>query len=191
MPSLVTPAIPVGRLRALSQPVIGAGDLLLRPWQAADAPAVVAAFADPAIQRWHARTMTPDEAAEWIARWPRRWSAETDAGWAVALASSGAAIGQVSLRNLDLVEGCSSISYWTLPAARGRGVAVRALTAMSGWAFSELKLHRLQLRHATANQASCRVAVKAGYAAEGVNRSSALHADGWHDMHQHARLDSD
>lgn len=40
----------------------------------------------------------------------------------------------------------------------------------------------------TANAASCRVALKAGFAAEGTRRSAALHADGWHDMHLHARI---
>ncbi|WP_280249364.1 GNAT family N-acetyltransferase [Nocardia abscessus] len=33
-----------------------------------------------------------------------------------------------------------------------------------------------------------RAAVKAGFALEGVERSAALHADGWHDMHVHARI---
>lgn len=37
----------------------------------------------------------------------------------------------------------------------------------------------------------CRAAVKAQYLAEGTKLSSALHADGWHDMHLHARLNND
>jgi RimJ/RimL family protein N-acetyltransferase len=32
------------------------------------------------------------------------------------------------------------------------------------------------------------VAEKAGFAAEGVKRGAGWHADGWHDMHLHARL---
>lgn len=38
------------------------------------------------------------------------------------------------------------------------------------------------------NGASCRVAVKAGFHAEGIRKGAALHADGWHDLHQHALL---
>ncbi|MEU1023512.1 GNAT family protein, partial [Streptomyces sp. NPDC005904] len=52
-------------------------------------------------------------------------------------------------------------------------------------------LHRLELTHATANEASCRVALKAGFPAEGTKRSALLHADGWHDMHLHARIAGD
>jgi len=41
------------------------------------------------------------------------------------------------------------------------------------------------------NPASCRVAGNAGYGFEGIKRREALHADGWHDMHLHARLIDD
>jgi RimJ/RimL family protein N-acetyltransferase len=41
------------------------------------------------------------------------------------------------------------------------------------------------------NVASCRVALYAGFAAEGTKRGEARHADGWHDMHLHARLEND
>jgi RimJ/RimL family protein N-acetyltransferase len=66
-------------------------------------------------------------------------------------------------------------------------VATAAVGAVSEWAFG-LGLHRLQLRHSVRNPASCRVAAKTGYALEGVLRSALRHADGWHDMHLHARL---
>jgi len=46
----------------------------------------------------------------------------------------------------------------------------------------------VELEHSTQNPASCRVAVKAQFAAEGVRRSAALHADGWHDMHVHVSI---
>jgi RimJ/RimL family protein N-acetyltransferase len=49
----------------------------------------------------------------------------------------------------------------------------------------------MEINHSTQNPASCRVAEGAGYLAEGVKRSEALHADGWHDMHQHARIATD
>jgi RimJ/RimL family protein N-acetyltransferase len=41
------------------------------------------------------------------------------------------------------------------------------------------------------NPASCRVAHHAGYPFEGIKRREALHTDGWHDMHLHARLIDD
>jgi RimJ/RimL family protein N-acetyltransferase len=147
---------------------------------------VVHAYADKAIQQWHARWMTPAEADTWIARWPAQWSAETGASWAIE--ADGLVVGQVGLRMIDLAAGTAHISYWVRPEARGHGYAPRALAAVTDWSLGELGLHRLELNHSTANEASCKVATKAGYAAEGIKRSQALHADGWHDMHTHTRL---
>lgn len=185
MPQLVDSVLAPGSLARLTQPTLDAGDFVLRPWAAADADAVAQAHTDPAIQHWHARSMTRDEADAWVARWPQRWQAETGAGWAIA---GDGLLGQISLRRIDLAEGDGEISYWVLPSARGRRVASRALEAMTRWAFAELGLHRIEVRHSTRNEPSCKVAERAGYAYEGTLRSQALHADGWHDMHLHARI---
>lgn len=189
MPLLVSPVLAPGVLARRPQPDIDAGDLRLRPWQPDDRPAVLAGYADPAIRRWHCRSMTDGEARDWIDSWPHRWRQETGAGWAVTDPSG--VVGQISLRHLDLAEGVAEVSYWVLPVARGRGVAPRALAAMTAWSLAELGLHRVWLRHSTRNPASCRVAERAGFAAEGTNRGAAWHADGWHDMHVHARVDGD
>jgi RimJ/RimL family protein N-acetyltransferase len=188
MPRLVAPVLPAGSLARLDQPVLAGEDLVLRPWQAGDAPVVAAAYADPGIQLWHARSMDRAEAAAWIADWPRRWQAESGAGWAVAGAE---VLGQISLRRIDLAEGLAEISYWVLPAARGRQVAARALGVLGRWAFAGLGLHRIEVQHSTRNPASCRVAERAGYPAEGTKRREARHTDGWHDIHLHARLADD
>ncbi|MDI6099669.1 GNAT family N-acetyltransferase [Actinoplanes sp. NEAU-A12] len=189
MPLLTTPALPAGSLAALSQPTIARNGVILRAWEESDAAAVVAAYADPAIQRWHCWSLSGDEALRWIAGWPRKWQEETGASWAVVV--DGKFAGQVGLRGLQLEEGLAKISYWVLPETRGKRVAPRALEVMSRWAFGTLGLHRLELNHSTANAASCRVALRCGFLLEGTKRSEALHADGWHDMHTHARLTTD
>ncbi|MGR6319611.1 GNAT family N-acetyltransferase [Micromonospora soli] len=189
MPLLTTPALTPGALAHRPQPDIPADGLLLRPWRPDDLPAVRAAYTDPDIRRWHCRTMTDDEARAWLTAWPHRWHAETGAGWAVT--DTTGVLGQISLRQIDLAEGRGEVSYWVLPTARGHHVAARALTALTTWSLHQAGLHRLWLRHSTANPASCRVADRAGLTAEGTNRGAARHADGWHDMHLHARLRTD
>ncbi len=159
-------------LSRVRQPELPAGDLFLRPWTDADADALQAAFADPAIRRWHARTVeSRPEAAEMIARYHLDSQAETAAHWAIA---DPAVLGRVALRAIDLAEGTAEIAYWVTPAARGRGTAVQAAIALSPWALDDLGLHRLDLQHAVANTASCRVAARAGYAYEGTRRSARL-----------------
>jgi ribosomal-protein-alanine N-acetyltransferase len=189
VPQLTGPVVVPGGLARSCQPVLDSGDLVLRPWQAEDAPAVAEAYADPGIRRWHVRSMTEDEARAWIGSWPGRWAQESGGGWAIADGSG--LLGQISLRRLKLPDGTGGVSYWVLPAARGRRVATRALCTLSAWAFEQLRLHRIEVAHSTQNPASCHVANNAGYTYEGTKRSEGLHADGWHDMHLHARLNTD
>lgn len=189
MPDLVPAAVPVGRLRNRPQPTLRVEDLLLRPWQTGDAEALVEAYRDPEIRRWHVRTMTTDEALAWLAQRSARWRAETGADWAVLREHS--LVGRAGFRTVCLAEAQAEVAYWTVPAARGENIAARAVRAVSDWMFAELGLHRLELNHSVRNPASCRVAEKAGFEYEGTRRQQGWHADGWHDMHLHARIAED
>ncbi|MEU6207980.1 GNAT family N-acetyltransferase [Micromonospora musae] len=186
------PAISAGTLSAGPQPLLSAGGgLLLRPWAATDAPVFLAAYRDPEIQRWHTRQPASEEQVrEWFDEYRRDWAQERGAHWAVTR-DGGEVLGRIALRGFDLDDGVAECAYWVLPAARGAGVAPRALTAVSGWALGEAAFHRLELDHSTRNGASCRVAVKSGFRLEGTKRSDAVHADGRHDMHLHARIRGD
>ena len=186
MPDLRTPVIAAGALGGRPQPTIETDGLLLRPWRAEEAAVLARAYSDPEIRRWHVRTMDEPEALARIAAGRESWRAERSAEWAVL--EGAVPVGRVILKDLDLRDGCAEVGYWVLPEARGRGVATRALQALSETLFDDLGFRRLELEHSIANPASCRVAEKAGFAAEGVRRAAVLHEDGWHDMHVHARL---
>lgn len=91
-----------------------------------------------------------------------------------------------------MASGClAGAPHPVLPAARGAGVASRALAAVRAWALGDIGFHRLELDHSTRNHASCRVATKAGYRLEGTKRNGAVQDDGRHDMHLHARVRGD
>ncbi|WP_328978214.1 GNAT family N-acetyltransferase [Streptomyces canus] len=216
----IPPVVPAGRMADNAQPVLALpGGLKLRPWRTTDAGALVAASHDPAISRWNLLpTLTEDEARARIGRMRERWERETAAVWAVAredggegahvLTSTGIGpagprdehaknpgpgdiLGLAAWINVDLDRGHAEIAYWVLPAGRGTGIAVEAARRLTDWALHDLGLHRLTLCHAVANEASCRVAEKAGFRLEGTMRHALLHADGWHDQHLHARVRGD
>jgi len=85
-------------MRDREQPVLrGPGGLVLRPWEAGDAPVVLEAYQDPAIQQWNLRTFASlAEAGAWIAQWEGQWLAERDGCWAVT--GGGAVLGRAALR---------------------------------------------------------------------------------------------
>lgn len=188
----------------MNQPEIAAGPLLLRPWRLSDAEAMVAAWADPEIRRWarYGQLLPSVDAMEHWVGWNReRWRAGERAAFAVE-SPSGVLAGSITLRDFGRDangEGgdTAEVGYWIVPEARGRGIAPRALTAVSTWAFAPLErgglgVRRVELVHSVGNAGSCRVAQKAGFRHEGTMRESFRYADGaWHDEHLHARLYSD
>ena len=194
MPLSISPAIPEGSISASAQPSLRSsdGELVLRAWTREDANVLLTAFQDPAIQQWHVRHVaSPAEAEEWLAAFERFWKQEEAGQWLVTRAADGKALGRISLRGMNLLHGVAECTYWVLPDARGTGVASRALATLADWALRTVGFHRLELVHSVANEASCRVAAKSGFALEGTRRGAHRHADGWHDMHMHARIEGD
>ncbi|MEU6178542.1 GNAT family N-acetyltransferase [Streptomyces coeruleorubidus] len=193
MPFLTSPVLTPEVFTGRPQPTLPTGDgLHLRPWRSEDAPAVYEVFQDPVMHQWHARSAdSEEEVAGWIRDWHQAWKEGRAAQWAVVDADSDRLLGRVALREIRLDDGVAEVAYWTAPAARGRGVAARATTALARWALDEIGFHRLELLHAVRNEASCRVASRTGFALEGTKRSAILHPDGWHDMHLHARVRGD
>lgn len=117
-------------LPAVDDVELTASGLLLRPWQPDDASAVLAVLTDPSIVQWEGQGVRDlERPAEWIRR-----RADLSCGTRMSLAvtdeTSGALLGCVALHQIH--DGDASIGYWTAAAARGRGVASRAVSALSG-----------------------------------------------------------
>lgn len=185
------PPGPAAPPRPLEPVSLDAGHLLLRPWQPGDADDVLHGLSNPLVVRWNPRLPLRDlpAAAAWIGRRAQSWADGRAASWAVV--EDHRVVGSVALRDLNTVDAFAVASYWTMPAARGRGVAVAALARATSYAFDGLGLHRVQLAHAVANAASCRVAEKTGFRLEGTLRQSNRLTDGFSDEHWHARLVTD
>jgi RimJ/RimL family protein N-acetyltransferase len=167
--------------------------LILRPWRAADLPALAAEMSReyPTGGMWSRPDERPfmavppggAERTEPMAeRGAARWLASQDRGWrdgdrlCFAVLEAGEAggcvlAGNVGLKNREETgrigeRETAEIGYWTAVAARGRGVAPAAVRAVTDWvfdAFGGASLRQIMLVHDAGNPASCRVAEKAGY----------------------------
>ncbi|MEV6397482.1 GNAT family N-acetyltransferase [Streptomyces sp. NPDC051907] len=148
--------------------------LLLRPWHEGDLDALVEAHLDPLIRRFtRAGVESREDAVRWLEIRRHGWDTGEYLGFAVledlGADGEGALVGNTALKRPGLSAPAAEVGYWTSPAARGRGVAVRALEAVTGWAFDAFAdegLEQLELLHQVDNVASCRVAQKCGYAYE-------------------------
>ncbi|MFI1222287.1 MULTISPECIES: GNAT family N-acetyltransferase [unclassified Streptomyces] len=164
---------------------------LLRPWEPADAQAVLRAFAPAEMGRQTDRPVFDLPGARaWIADRTRERETRTGCSWAV-VGEEGVALGCVALGAVNRTHETGWVSYWTATEARGRGVAPAGVRALARWAFGELGLYRLELGHRTDNPASCRVATRSGFAAEGIDRAKLRYGDARYDVERHARLADD
>lgn len=170
-------------------PQLHENDVQLRPWRGddRDLDAILLASRDEEIQRYSSVGLvrTRGDAEHWLKT--RRAAGRMD--WVVERA--GEIVGRVGLHKIDESDLTAEIGYWLLPDARGTGLASRAVRELTRYSFAELGLERLEIEHASQNAASCLVAQRCGFAAEGLRRSAFSHAGVRYDAHLHARLRTD
>lgn len=144
------------------------GRIELRPWQrsTADARALAAAWADPAVARWNAVPVDVD--VEAAARWIAGDGARRQAGRALDLvvvdpSAPATVLGEVGLVVVDADRRWAEVGYWIVADRRGEGLAAAALDLFSAWVLEHQPVHRLFARTAAANPAAGAVARRAGY----------------------------
>ncbi|WP_305789575.1 GNAT family N-acetyltransferase [Symbioplanes lichenis] len=157
-------------------PVIAAAPVTLRRPEERDIPALVTAMNDPDVVTWFGVHL-PYGAAEAESHVrdevPRLWDRGEEAVFAI-VDGRDAYQGEVDVRVTTRDPAVGEVGYLVSPRARGRGYAVAAVKAISRWAFEALGLSRLEIRAADGNDASVRVAVKAGFTVEGLMRQALM-----------------
>jgi [ribosomal protein S5]-alanine N-acetyltransferase len=79
-------------------------------------------------------------------------------------------LGALGISNFDWADLKGEIGYWMVAEARGRGIGARATRMLAVWALTRLGLERLELLANPQNEASQRLAERAGFTREGTLR---------------------
>ena len=151
-----------------------AGGVLLRTWRPEDVPGRLVLDSDPEVFRWSPLARVPDLAwvSERIEQAVREVADGCPSSFAVvSVEDPGPVLGSVDWRNRYPTPPFSmvDVGYGVAAAARGRGVGSTALRLITDWLLSPEggDVHRVQLDHAVGNVASCRTALRVGFAMEG------------------------
>ena len=155
----------------LPNPPLTDGEIRLRPWERRDVAAVAAACQDPEIPRWTVvpRNYTERHARDFIAG----TGSDIAAGRELPLAivdMDDSVLGALGLSNFDWHDLKGEIGYWMAAESRRRGIGARATRMLAVWALTSLGLERLELLANPENEASLRLAERAGFTREGTLR---------------------
>jgi RimJ/RimL family protein N-acetyltransferase len=153
----------------LSESILTGDKVRLRPMEPPDLPHFVEWLADDEVRRWLAEMDKPPTLDEEIAWYERRRSDPDSVMWAIELLE-GRLAGSLELRvsehanraELGIVIGDKAL--WN------QGLGTDAVRAVLGYAFTELKLNRVELTTDEDNARGIRCYEKCGFIREGLLR---------------------
>lgn len=145
---------------------------VIRPCSADDAAAMHAAVRESLAELipwmpWCHPAYSLQEARSWLALQVQAFNERKWFEFSI-VEPGGTYLGQCGLNQFDELNRRCNLGYWVRSTATRRGVATRAVSLLRDWAFAHTHLVRLEVVIAAGNQASVRVAEKAGAAREGV-----------------------
>jgi ribosomal-protein-serine acetyltransferase len=149
--------------------------LLLRKYQLSDQEERLAAIKDSFedLTYWFA-SFQNDSLEEfnelWLINNEINWSSGVEFCFMLKYTDSPLMLGEIRINNINVKHNFANLMYWIRSSEKGKGLAVRGSKIAIKIALEELKLNRLEIFMSTANEASRKVAEKAGAKFEGKMR---------------------
>jgi RimJ/RimL family protein N-acetyltransferase len=100
-------------------------------------------------------------------------------------------VGVVELDPVDRETGVAELGTWIHPAHHRQGYASEAIELVVGYAFDELRMHKVSANAYARNEASRRMLESLGFVEEGVGREDAFLDGDYHDTHYFGVLESE
>jgi RimJ/RimL family protein N-acetyltransferase len=157
--------------------------VLLRPYRADDADQVFAAIDESRDHHrpwvtWVDNNRTVDDVRDYCIRSQASWLLRTELALGIFDSVSGRYLGGTGLHEPDWELRAFEIGYWLRVTAIGHGYATESTRLLAKFALSCLQARRVTLHCDARNEASRRVAERAGFTLEGRLRNVRMAADG-------------
>ena len=158
------------------------GVIMLRPYLVSDIDSVYEAVRESisALSVWMS-WCHPDYSIEesriWIESQPEKWERGEEYNFAIFYNTGPLYLGGCGLHVIDCSCGIANLGYWVRTSQTNKGIATATTLLLTRFAFKELRLNRVEITVAVDNQASLRVAQKAGATKEGILRNRVIKND--------------
>jgi ribosomal-protein-serine acetyltransferase len=129
---------------------------------------------------WVDQTRSAVNIAEWIRRGLEQFA--RNEGWHAVLWHNGGVAGAVGFKPVEWSSMRVEIGYWLAEQYQGRGLVTSAVRTAVDYAFSEWRLHRVEIRCAVENHRSAAVPLRLGFTEEGVLRQAFRVRDEYQDL---------
>lgn len=170
-------------------PPIHTSRLVLREVMVADAPSLLALYADREHMQWYGIDPFPDLAAAESRIRKLKEMAQTPnpaVSWAIELA--GEFIGTCGLFAWNRSWRKCSVGYELTKSTQGKGYMQEAVRAAISWGFREMEVNRIEAQTHPNNKRSIALLHRLGFSEEGRLRQCAYWAGQYHDMLQFSLL---
>lgn len=97
-------------------------------------------------------------------------------------------VGLIGYRGTDYANKKTEIGYWITEEYEGKGIISRATKAAIEFAFNNLEMNRIMIRHAIGNDKSEQIPVRYGFHFEGIERDGEKVSDNYYDLKVHSLL---
>ena len=153
-------------------PTINTNRLSLRPIRGEDVDDFYAVYSDPEVMRYWSTPPLPDleAASKLISEIHEGFERHELLKWGIALRTTDKLIGSVTIFHPDFTHRRSEIGYALARAHWRQGYMLETLNAVLHYAFTELKLHRIEADVDPRNEASARTLERLGFQREGYLR---------------------
>lgn len=163
-------------------PTLQRGLITLRPSAEGDADSIFQACQDPLIPQFTTvpSNYTLDHAIEFVRSDPFSFSERRELRFVIEYGngSDRTFSGVISLHTINIRNHAAEIGYWMESSMRGKGIATQAAQMITEYGLISLGFRRIEGLVDSANIASQKLLLSAGYAQEGVMRNKVTREDG-------------
>ena len=156
--------------------VLTGDDLCIRPFETRDLAVFVEAARESvatvgAWMPWCRANYANADACAWFSLCADNLDAEAAYDLGIFAADGNTLYGGIAINQINRKHNFGTIGYWVRQSRQRQGIALRALKLITAFGFTQLKLTRLEIIVAEANNPSRSLALKAGASFECIARN--------------------
>jgi len=151
------------------------GSITLRPFHPSDTVTLYQAVWESLPELlpwmpWAYADYSINDSRKWIESCVRTWAKGKEYSFAIIDSKDGGILGGCGLNQVKRRARFANLGYWVTSKYTRKGVATAAALLVARFGFDELGLTRIEIGVATGNNASLRVAEKAGATRQGIQK---------------------